>query len=195
MDILNTIDLHVTELINNVGILAPLIASLLICVESMFPILPLAVFITFNFYYFGLFWGFIISWLLTCLGCYIAFKLARKKIKFWFDSKIMVKHELKLTRWMMIVNHLKLEQLVLLIVIPFTPAFMINLVAGVSGMSEKKYVTAIIIGKIFLVYFWGFVGTSLIDSFKNPSQLVIIGLLMITGFTVSKIVNKNLGIE
>jgi len=195
MEFLKNIDIYVTEFIENVGLLAPLIACFLILIESMLPMLPLAVFITFNFYYFGDLFGFLISWGLTCLGCLIAFKLCRNRVKFWFDSKIVKKNELLLTKWMMIVNNIKFEHLVLLIAIPFTPAFLINIVAGVSSMSVKKFFIAILIGKIFMVYFWGFVGSNLLTSFREPINLVIIAVLMILAFTVSKLVNRKFGIE
>ncbi len=195
MNILKEIDLFITEAFNQIGIFAPLFASILMVVETILPILPLGVFITANFYYFGTFLGFIISWILVCIGCYISFMIFRKKVKFWFDSKFIRNNEGKLTKWMIIVDNLRLEQLVLLIAIPFTPAFLINIVAGVSSITKRKFIIAILIGKVFLVFFWGFVGISFLDSFKSPAKLIQIGVLGIVAYVISKIVNKRFGIE
>ena len=53
MNILEFIDTIVTNLMNDIGAFAPILAGLLIIIESMLPILPLALFITINFYYMG----------------------------------------------------------------------------------------------------------------------------------------------
>lgn len=195
METFKEIDIYLTNLFNSIGILAPVLAGVLIIVESIFPILPLALFITINFYFFGSLFGFLLSWTLTILGCYISFLIFRHKVKFWFDSKIIKKHEGKLVKLMIIVENLKLEQLVLLLAIPFTPAFAINIVAGVSSMKPKKFIIALIIGKAFLVFFWGFMGMTLLDSLTNPKKFVQIVILTVLAFIVSKIVNKRFNIE
>jgi len=177
------------------GIFAPVLASLLIVVEAIVPFLPLGVFITVNFYYFGHFLGFIISWLLTCLGSYIVFKFWRSKVKNWFDGKIDKKENSKTNKLMIKINELSLEKFVLLVTIPFAPAFFINMVAGLSTISEKKFIIVLLIGKIFVVYFWGFIGSSFLDSFNNPRNLIVIAILMLFAFAISKIVNKTYGIE
>lgn len=195
MEILKEIDIFITDLLNNIGFLAPILASVLIVVESIIPVLPLSVFITLNFYYFGPYAGFFISWILTCVGCYISFMIFRKNMKFWFDNKFIKEEKTKIAKWMKIVNRLKLEQLVLLMSIPFTPAFLVNIVAGLSSMRRAKFVLAIFISKIFLVFFWGFVGTTFLDSFKNPLNILKIIAISIAAFVLSKIVNKKYNIE
>ena len=62
-------------------------------------------------------------------------------------------------------------------------------------MNKKKFVTSIIIGKFFMVYFWGFVGTSLIESLKDPSILIKIGIALVVAYVISKIVNKKFRLE
>lgn len=195
MELLKEIDIYITTLLDNIGFLAPIIASILITIESILPIMPLAVFITVNFSYFGTIIGFLISWILTCTGCYISFMIFRKKVKLWFDSKIIKKNEGKLTKLMIIVNNLRLEQLVLLLAIPFTPAFIINIVAGVSSMSKKKFILAILIGKIFLVFFWGYIGTTFLESLTKPKKFIQIFILCLLAFIISKLVNKKFNIE
>ena len=93
------------------------------------------------------------------------------------------------------ITNLKFEQLTTIIAIPFTPAFLVNIAAGLSKMSYKKYLGALLIGKIFLVYFWGFVGVSLLESIKNPIYLVRVGILLILAYVFSKIVSKKFKIE
>ena len=49
---------------------------------------------------------------------------------------------------------------------------------------------AILIGKVFIVYFWGFVGVSLLDSIKNPIYLVRVAVLLLIAYILSMIINK-----
>ena len=195
MEILQDIDKIINSVLNSMGALAPVLACLLILIESILPVLPLALFITINFYYLGTIPGFLISWIMTCIGCYISFKLCRTKFKKHFDNMMDKKEHKKIKKMMKVFNDLKLEQLALLIAIPFTPAFMVNIAAGLSNMDKKKYILSIIIGKFFMVYFWGFVGTSLIESLKDPSILIKIGIAMLIAYIISRIVNKRFRLE
>ena len=195
MELLKAIDIIISNILTMLGVFAPILACILILVESILPVLPLAVFITVNFYYFGTITGFLISWLLTCLGCYMSFKLCRTKIKRHFDNMLDKKEHKKLKKFMKVVNELKLEQLAIVIAIPFTPAFIVNIASGLSNMNEKKFILSIIIGKVFLVYFWGFIGTSLIDSLKDPKIMIKIIILLFLAFIFSKIINKKYRLE
>lgn len=174
------------------GAFAPVIACLLIIIESMIPILPLFVFITINFLYFGTFFGFLISWLCTVIGCMISFTIFDKGIKNWFNKKIVKGKKVK--KLMKLIDKLSLTKLVILMAIPFTPAFLLNIAGGLSDIKPTKYFVALLIGKTSLVYFWGIIGTSFVQSVENPIILLrIIGLISVAGL-ISYVVNKKLKI-
>ncbi len=185
------------ELLNsfllNLGIYGPILACFLIMFESIVPILPLFVFITINFIYFGPILGFILSWLFTVLGCILSFFLFRKKMRHWFSKKIE-KHS-KFQKMMKNINCLKCEQLTTLIAIPATPAFLVNVCAGLSKITFKKFLVSLSIGKIFLVLFWGIVGTSMIEALTHPIALIKVLILIVSSYICSKIVSKKLNIE
>ena len=65
----------------SLGVFAPILACFLIVIESILPVLPLCVFITINFYFFGKFVGFLLSWIFTCIGCYLSYVLVKKRVK------------------------------------------------------------------------------------------------------------------
>ena len=88
------------------------------------------------------------------------------------------------------IENLSLTKVTVILSIPFTPAFMMNIVAGLVGMDFKKFFISILISKIFLVYFWGFVGTSLVESFQNPTSLITVVLMMILAYLLSLIIKK-----
>lgn len=193
MDFITNIDQLINEFLLNIGIYGPILGCFCILIESILPILPLFVFITINFLVFGSIIGFIISWIFTVLGCLMSFFLFRKRIKNWFDKKTKEHQQLK--KIMQVVNKVKLEQLTAIIAVPFTPAFLVNIAAGLSKMTLKKFLIALCIGKIFLVLFWGFVGTSLVQSLTHPVALVKVIVLVLVAFIVSKIINKKFELD
>lgn len=182
----------IVNFLNQIGILGPIFACLLILVESILPPLPLALFIGINFISFGHFLGFLISWLFTIIGCIMSFMIFRKGFNEKFN--ILIKDRKRIFNLMERFSNIKLSSLTLLIAIPFAPAFMINIAAGLSNIDFKKYLTALIIGKISLVYFWGFISTSLLESVKNPMILIKVGLFLLGAYIVSKIITKRFNI-
>lgn len=190
----DAIDTFIDTALQSLGVWGPIVGCFFIMIESMAPVLPLFVFITLNFLAFGNILGFIISWIFTCLGCFISFLLFRCKVQTWLFKRIK-QEGLVSKKTIDVITNLKFEQLTTIIAIPFTPAFLVNIVAGLSSMSYKKFIGSLLIGKAFLVYFWGFVGVSLIESIKNPIYLVRVGILLLIAYIVSKIVSRKLRIE
>lgn len=193
MDFIKNLDGIINTFLLNIGIYGPILGCFCILIESIVPILPLFVFITINFLVFGNIFGFLISWLFTVLGCLMSFFLFRKKIKNWFDKKMKEKTRVK--KIMNTVNKVKLEQLTSIIAVPFTPAFLVNIAAGLSKMSFKKFLIALCIGKVFLVLFWGFVGTSLVQSLTHPIAFLKVVVLVLLAFITSKFINKKFELD
>lgn len=88
------------------------------------------------------------------------------------------------------IENMSLTKITVILAIPFTPAFMMNIAAGLVNMNFKKFFIAILVSKIFLVYFWGFVGTSLVESFQNPSSLITVVVMMLLAYGMSLIIKK-----
>lgn len=188
------IDIFIDTTLNNLGLWGPILGCFFIVIESMLPILPLFVFITLNFLSFGHFWGFIISWFFTIIGCSISFFLFRKKVQTWLYKRLK-KHGIISKESIDKITNLRLEQLAIIIAIPATPAFMVNILAGLSKMSYKKFICALMIGKVFLVYFCGYIGCSLIESFKHPIVLIKVGIMLGISYLAGRIVSKKFKIE
>jgi len=183
---------NIVEFIQNAGSVGALIGCLFILIESIFPILPLMVFITINFLVFGNVLGFFMSWFFTILGCIMSYFIFKKGFGNKFERLTDNKELLK--KYKKIFKDISIGKLTLLIAIPFTPAFMINIAAGLVKMDFKKYLISLIIGKIALVYFWGFIGTSFVESIGNPIILLKIAIILIITYIVSYTVNKFLKI-
>ena len=109
-------------------------------------------------------------------------------MKDWAQKKI--KNVALLKKCMNYFKKLSFSQIVVILSIPFTPAFMMNIAAGIVDMDFKKYAMAVGISKIFLVYFWGTVGTGLVESFKNPRSLITVVIIMVAAYVLSFVFKK-----
>lgn len=189
LEVLNII----VKYIKSSGTIGAVIGCGLILVESILPVLPLVVFITINFLVFGNLIGFIISWIFTVLGCVMSYMI----FKYGFGNKFerLTEDKVLLKKYNDLFKSASLLTLTLIIAMPFTPAFAVNIAAGLTKVDFKKYLVAIIIGKIALVYFWGFVGSSVVESIKNPIILIKIIVIMLITYLITFAVNKILKIQ
>ena len=187
-ELFNSFYIFVMNTIDALGVYGPLLGCVFIILESIIPPLPLFVFITLNFVAYGKLVGFIISWICTCIGWFLSYFLVKKFLRNWVLKKI--KNVDLLTKWMSYIENLSLSKVTVILAIPFTPAFMVNIAAGICNMDFKKFSVAILISKIFLVYFWGVVGTGLLESLHNPRSIITVIVMMVVAYLVSLIIKK-----
>lgn len=187
-DIQNMIN-QITNVLYTTG---PIAGVLLILLESIIPALPLAVFIALNINAFGLVFGIVLSWLSTCLGCYLSFLLFNV-LSDKFIHKIIRKK--KLEKVIKKMKNINFSNLTVIMALPFTPAFAVNIAAGIVKMSKKKFLLALLIGKIFMVIFWGCVGKTLIESVTDIKTIFIMTGLILLAYIVSKYISKKMKIE
>lgn len=177
----------------NNPIIGIIVGMLVIVLESMIPVLPLAVFIAANMLVFGNIVGFIISWIATILGCILAFTICRKGLSDKFYAKI--KTNGKINNLMNKISRIKFSNLVIITALPFTPAFAVNIASGLSNMPYRKFIATIVIAKLSIVYFWGFIGTTFLDSITDINVLIKLGLIILIAYILSRAVMKKFNIE
>lgn len=183
---------NIKELVQNNNImLSILIGSFIVILESIIPALPLAVFIAINIIAFGNFWGFIISWISTIIGCSISFWIFRSLKEKIFKR---VKKDSRILKIMRKIGNMNFSHLVVITAMPFTPAFSINIASGLSEINYKRFLFMIIIAKLSIIYFWGFVGTTLLESITDVTVIIKILFLIFITFILSKIVMKHFDI-
>lgn len=189
-ELLKTIYEFIINSVNSSSFLGPVFACFLIFIESIIPVLPLFVFITVIFLKYGAIFGFILSWLFTILGCMSSYFLVK-----YLANKFFKLDGPKLKKIISMIKRVSFPELVTIIAIPFTPAFLINIAAGMAKVPTKKFILSIMIGKISLVLFWGFIGTSLVDSLNNPIIMLKIVIIVLIAYIISFIVNKKFNIN
>lgn len=180
----------ILNFIQNSGLLGVVFSCFILSIESIVPIIPLLVFISINFIILGPVLGFILSWIFTVLGSLLSYyifrkKLSKKFIEYTKDNEIV-------QRYVKILRNLSTGKILLIVALPFTPAFAVNIAAGILKIDFKKYLTAILFGKISLVIYSAYIGTSFIEGLSNPMILVNLGILIFLIYILFLIVKKTL---
>lgn len=192
MDIVNFIIDYSTEFISTGGIL---FGFFLVFIECFIPALPLSVFVTLNINAFGFLLGVVISWIATCTGsflCYLLFSFIEEKfLSKLFNRKFIKKISNNIDKF----RNISFSLLVLILTLPFTPSFLINILAGLAGISREKYITALLIGKAFMIIFWGYIGSSLLKSLTDIYSIIYIIIALGLAYIISKIISHRLDLE
>ena len=183
MEVLEALNELINNLLNLLGSWGALLGCVFILFESIIPMLPLSLFITLNFVTFGSIIGFIISWIFTVLGCMMSYYLFKSAVSEKRLSKFKENNTLKTV--INVIENMNFTSLVTLIAIPFTPAFAVNIAAGICRVDKKKFLYALMIGKISLVYFWGYVGVNLIEALKTPIVLIKVAVIVFIVYIIS----------
>lgn len=172
--------------------LGPLIGILLPFIEAFLPFLPLVVIVVANASSYGLWIGFLLSWIGTVLGSYVVFLLVRRfgnhpRLQF-FIGKEKVQ---KLIKW---VDMRGLSPLFILLCFPFTPSVLVNIVAGLSHIKKKYYLFVIMAGKFVMIASMSVLGYDIKALLTDPVKLIFAGvgifLLWIIGKGIEKSLNK-----
>ncbi len=193
MEFFSDINNWLNEFLMNAGILAPLFCCILIFLEGTLAFLPLFLFITINILAIGPVLGCFVSWICTTLGSFTMFCLSRKLLNNYFQKKSKKKKYLK--KIINSISKLSFTKLALIIAIPFAPSFFINLGAGISRIPKIKYLYALLIGKVFIVLFWGYVGSNLVECLKNPILIVKVIVMLLIAYIFSQFINKKFNID
>ena len=172
--------------------LGPLIGILLPFIEAFLPFLPLVVIVVANASSYGLWIGFLLSWIGTVLGSYVVFLLARRfgkhpRLKVFIEKEKVQ----KLIKW---VDMRGLSPLFILLCFPFTPSVLVNIVAGLSNIKKKYYLIVLMAGKFIMIASMSVLGYDLKALITDPVKLIIAGvgifLLWIVGKGIEKHLNK-----
>lgn len=192
MEIITNFINYSTEIISNGGLL---FGILIVILESFLPVLPLGLFVALNTHAFGFITGITISWAATCTGCYLSYLLFYYLSNKFIEKHLSKKNLERLEKAQTTFRKIPFANLVVIITLPFTPAFLINILAGVGEIGKKKFLIALLIGKLFMVLFWGYVGKSFIESMTDINTIITIAIMLAIAYVLSKVISKKANIE
>ena len=174
------IALFVEQIVGYMGDFGFLIGFLFVFLESFIPLVPVGVIVGINMLTFGKVFGFLISYAAVILGCTSCFFLFRYLFKDKFIHWFSKKNQKKINKWMDKLTNIDFNTLVVLLAFPITPAFLVNIAGGLSDISYKKYLIAMLIGKPAMLIFYGYIAVSFVESLTNPVKfLKVIGLVFL----------------
>lgn len=175
---------HISELIQQYRSFGPIPGILLPMLEAFLPFLPLVVFVVANATAFGLWWGFLFSWIGAVGGAFLIFLIIRRYGQMRF-FRFLQKHK-QVQRLMNWVESHGFGPLFLLLCFPFTPSAIVNIVAGLSKVSTLQYGLAVIGGKAVMIFTISFVGYDIVSLIQKPVRTVIVGIIIFILWFVGK---------
>ncbi|MGG0644232.1 TVP38/TMEM64 family protein [Sporosarcina gallistercoris] len=180
----------VTELAGQYKAFGPFLGILLPFIESFLPFLPLFVFVFANSAAYGLWLGFILSWVGTVVGSYVVFLIIRK----YGQSRLLnfiTKHK-KVKKLILWVESNGFGPLFLFLCFPFTPSALVNLVAGLSNMRKTYYLMILMAGKFVMIFMISFVGYDLKALLTQPIRTAIVGAVILLLWLAGKYFERRL---
>lgn len=180
----------VLELLDKYEKLGPFLGILLPFIEAFLPFLPLFVFVMANSVAYGLFKGFLYSWIGSSFGSIAVFFLIRK----FGNKKIMMKIKrnkqvIHVTSW---VERHGFGPLFILLCFPFSPSSIINIVAGLSNVSKQQFILAVFLGKSVMIFSIAYIGSSIMEFAKNPVKSIIVTACIIVFWIFGKFLEKKI---
>lgn len=175
---------NILEVIEKYRSIGPIAGILLPMLEAFLPFLPLVIFVMANANAFGLWFGFLFSWIGASVGALLVFLLIRK-----FGQKRFLnflKKNPKVQKLMAWVERHGFGPLFLLLCFPFTPSAVVNIVAGLSKISIYQYMLAVFTGKMVMIFTVSFVGHDIKSLITQPIRTAIVGVVIFILWLVGK---------
>ncbi|MCM3616946.1 TVP38/TMEM64 family protein [Sutcliffiella horikoshii] len=163
---------------------------LLVVLEAFLPFLPLIVIVMANAAAFGLWMGFLISWTGAVVGAVIVYYFVHKLKKYHWIQSLLRKEKIRKT--MSWIERHGFGPIFFLLCFPFTPSFLINVVAGLSKIKFYQFFLALIAGKMVMIFTISYIGYDLISFIRAPIKTAIALTIMLVLWFIGKKVELHL---
>ncbi|MFC7321170.1 TVP38/TMEM64 family protein [Halobacillus campisalis] len=179
--------IHQLEQLDRFG---PLPGILLPLIEAFLPILPLVAFVLANSVVYGLFKGFLYSWIGAVAGSLLVFLIVRRLGQQRFFNFVSRHKQVK--RVMTWLEEHGFGPLFLLMCFPFSPSSIINVVSGLSNVSRQQFMLAAILGKSVMIFTISYVGSSIASFAQNPTKSIVVGVCILAFWMIGKVIEKRI---
>ncbi|MBT2291278.1 TVP38/TMEM64 family protein [Paenibacillus albidus] len=146
--------------------------------KSFVPPLPTIAIVGLNGAVYGLWLGFLYSWIGLVAGCVTTFLIIRKISSHAYVRKWSLRPKVaKAMKW---VRQSGFSYVFLLSIFPVGPFVVINMAAGLAGMKLRSYLLALMAGKAIMVFVVSYIGNDVERFIRRPAEgiyvLLFIGL-------------------
>lgn len=175
---------YITSILESLRSLGPLPGFLLTFMKSFIPPLPTMVIVGVNAAVYGLWYGFMLSWLGIVSGCLVTFLLIRKVSGHPYFQRWSQKP--KVQKSMLWVRNNAFSYVFLLGILPVGPFVLVNMVAAVARMPLRSFFIAVLFGKGLMVLSVSYIGHDLERFIRNPFELIYVVLFVGISLWISK---------
>jgi uncharacterized membrane protein YdjX (TVP38/TMEM64 family) len=166
-------------------------------VETLFPVLPLFLMTAFNILTYGVFWGYVYTFIGTVSGTIAIFLFMRHVSTRPFRQKW--KEKPSVIRYLNWIESTHPALHILVLMVPFAPTFMINYSMGLSQMRLSTFVVITFVSRAIMLVICIPLGLTLISLYEAGSfggvqilWLTITGLLILASIVVGQIMQRKI---
>ncbi|MBJ9990603.1 TVP38/TMEM64 family protein [Paenibacillus sp. S28] len=156
--------------------LGPLPGILLTFLKSFVPPLPTIMIVGANAAIYGLWLGFLYSWIGLVTGSFLTFWLFRKASDTPFIQRWAVRPKVRMA--MVWAQRNGFSFVFLLSMLPIGPFVVINMAAGLTRMPTVSFAAAVTLGKGAMVFCVSYIGMHLSDFIAQPVKLIGVALFI-----------------
>jgi uncharacterized membrane protein YdjX (TVP38/TMEM64 family) len=156
--------------------------------KSFIPPLPTMLIIGVNAAVYGLWLGFLYSWIGIVSGCLATFLIVRKIARHPYMVRWVQKP--KVEKSMLWVRRNAFSYVFLLSIFPVGPFVVINMAAGMARMRLRSFLIAICFGKAIMVLSVSYIGYDLTRFMHNPIEIAYVLLFIAVSLWISKKIEK-----
>ncbi|TYP69554.1 TVP38/TMEM64 family protein [Paenibacillus methanolicus] len=164
--------------------LGPLPGIALTFMKSFVPPLPTLIIVGVNAAVYGLWLGFLYSWLGMIAGCMTTFLIFRRLGEHRYALKWAAKPRVQ--RSVVWIRRNSFGYVFLLSLFPVGPFVVINIAAALARMPLRSFLIAIVFGKAVMVMSVSMIGHDVESFMREPARLLYVGLFVLISFIVSK---------
>ncbi|MBD0382091.1 TVP38/TMEM64 family protein [Paenibacillus sedimenti] len=168
--------------------LGPFPGIFLTFMKSFIPPLPTIVIISVNAAVYGLWLGFLYSWIGIVSGCVVTFLLVKKLGSHRYLERWAQKP--KVQKALLWARRHAFSYVFVLSLFPVGPFVMINMAAGLVRMKLRSFLIAVALGKAVMVLSVSYIGYDLKRFIEHPFQLVYVVLFIVLSLMISKRIEK-----
>ncbi|MFK7692412.1 TVP38/TMEM64 family protein [Paenibacillus sp. HJGM_3] len=150
----------------------PLPGIALTFLKSFIPPLPTLLIVGVNAAVYGLWLGFLYSWIGMVAGCLVTFLVVRRVSEHRYLRRWAEKPKVqKSMRW---IRRNAFSYVFLLSLFPVGPFVIINIAAGLARMPLRSFLLAVLVGKGIMVLLVSYIGHDLARFVRNPWELLYV---------------------
>ncbi|WP_410512727.1 TVP38/TMEM64 family protein [Paenibacillus sp. BR2-3] len=167
---------NLRQMLEQYRLLGPLPGIGLTFMKSFVPPLPTIALVGLNAAVYGLWLGFLYSWLGLVAGCLTTFLIIRKISSHRYLRTWALRP--KVAKGMVWVRQSGFSYVFLFSLFPVGPFVVINMAAGLAGMRLRTYLIALCAGKAIMVFAVSYIGNDVDRFIRHPWEVIYVLLFV-----------------